>query len=273
MIRALVLGAVFVVALLAFAIARFPLSSALALSGAREQGLSYQGAYGTIWDGVLVGGAWGRQDLGVVTTRLHVRPLLSGVARLDVQATKGPWAAPNGSANGVARASVALSLNGRVSVRDVTATLDLARVPAVHRQIRDQGGLLSINVPELVIDPEAGCVSVAQGAFPTTVSIRVPTSSDVQLADFSSPIEVRCEGREIVVTMAQGITDSGQQTIAFVNARASVDPAGTAGVVVDVETGDPEFGAFAALMGFQPNDEGYTFQRETRFGGGRRSGG
>jgi len=82
--RAVVLlAAMFLLALTATVIVRFPLSLALTLLGIDAAGLTALRASGSVWDGRLERAAIGRRVIGDVTMGLEPGDLLAGRARLD----------------------------------------------------------------------------------------------------------------------------------------------------------------------------------------------
>lgn len=107
-----------VVAFAVFVLTTLPAS--IIASPLAKQGIVVSGVTGTVWNGAAQVVQSGSVDVGSVQWKLHVLPLLAGRAVADVKLDR---------VDGSAQGSVSATLSGRLSLRDVSASLPLAVLP------------------------------------------------------------------------------------------------------------------------------------------------
>lgn len=175
----------FVAGLVAFA----PLSAALKASGARQRGLSWAQAEGTVLSGRVVGLALRGVGYGDADLTFSPGGLLTGNLQYTVN-----WAGPQGAG----RAKVSAGSGGRVALRDFAVSLDLAQLEQAALWIRQSGGRLDLTGSSLRFGPQ-GCIS-AEGNARSDVLER---NQDI-LGPGWAPMqgELRCEAGTLVIPMA-----------------------------------------------------------------------
>lgn len=107
-----------VLAFVVFAISTLPAS--IIASPLAQQGVVVSGVTGTVWNGAAQVVQSGNVDVGSVQWKLHALPLLTGRAVADVNLER---------VDGSAQGNVSAAMSGRLSLRDVVASLPLAGLP------------------------------------------------------------------------------------------------------------------------------------------------
>lgn len=165
-----------------------PLSAALSASGVGARGLGWSGADGTILSGKLRGLTLNGQAYGDAKLDFAPGGLLSGTLQYTVD-----WEGPQGNGRG----KVALGPGSRITLRDYTLSLDLARLDQAALWIRQSGGRADLTGAVLRFGP-AGCLR-AEGVARSDVLER---NVDI-LGPGWSPMQgaLRCDGDALVIPM------------------------------------------------------------------------
>ncbi|MCG8440905.1 MAG: type II secretion system protein N [Caulobacterales bacterium] len=242
--RVALLTLLFIAAFLVFAVAEIPLQSALQLAGAREQGLSYVRADGTVWRGVVRGAAIPGQAIGDVSVRVSPAALLTGALRAETEI-----AGPAIQGGGQLRASA----GGAVSLTDLALDIDVGRLTRLHPRIRARGGAAVVRVGEIAFDRGGDCAR-ASGTLTSDLLTRASTDSPWSGPPLSGEVSCR-EGRLHLAL-------SGADADVAIDASASVDSAGRVRVFARVMTDDPQLRNLLPLMGFENGEEGFTYVRD-----------
>ncbi len=238
--RAALLIFVFALAFLAGAVARFPLSAALSLGGARAEGLDWRAAEGTVWSGRVRGLTVRDYPLGDASLSLSPLSLLTLSPAADV-ALAGP------EANG--RARIVLTPGGAARLSDGQASLRLSELTAIDARLRARGGSLTARDVEIAF--RDGRCTQARGALQTD-ALTYGFGGD-----WRGPVldgAMACDNG--VLVMALTGADEAQE----VEARAMLGR-GETRVEAAVRSDDPALARIAPLIGFTPYGEGWRYQR------------
>ncbi len=250
MIRGVVLSLAFIVTTLSVLIANAPLAAVLSFTDLTDRGVSYGGAYGTVWDGRVTAVSTPRQVIGDVRAKISPMDLLRGQLHADLR-MDGPALS--------ARAILAGSANGRIVAEQVTMLANLEHLQALHPRMRTPGARFEGQFDKLVWDQAEGCVE-ARGTLHTDALTQLPTRGS-----WTGPAlngTVTCDGSSIVFELA------GAQANFSVTAKAVVEPTGQSDIRVELETDIVEIVALALSFGFEENQGVYIFTRQAGIGAG-----
>ncbi len=120
--RLLLLGCVFVIALLGFLAATMPLGAAVRWAGLDDSRLTFEQAEGTVWKGRLTNAAYGATRLGDIDLAMRPFGLLTGRAVVD-------WTFVGQGVSG--RGTAARGFDGTVFLEDMILEGRLDRLPTI----------------------------------------------------------------------------------------------------------------------------------------------
>ena len=240
MTRWLVIAGASALAFVAALILWFPLSAALALTGARDQGLDWSRAAGTIWNGSIQDAELQRRRLGDIEVSLRFWPLLTGRVSLDAG-----LAAPGLFGSGV----ITLGPGDRLAVTGASLRADLARAEGIDPRLRGRPGSFTLDLDRVVFN-EAGCVEAAGQAWTDALTHGDPRA-DWRGPPLTGP--AACEGEDLVVRL-DGDDGEGEYRVL---ARMGADRALT--VTARVRSQERSLRAFLPLLGFQRDEDVYVY--------------
>lgn len=227
-------------ALLAFAAgaaARLPLSAALALSGARDAGLDWRAAEGTIWSGRVYGLGLHGYALGDAHAALAPLSLVTLSPRVTL-----------GLAGPEAEAQATVTLRpGYLSLRDGAARLRLAEMVAIDPRLRARGGTLTAEDVEIVMQ-DGRCVR-ASGALASD-ALTYGFGGDWRGPPLSGALS--CADGALAMHLA------GRDETQEIEAEALLG--GGYSVEARVHSQDPDLARIAPLIGFTEYGEGWRYQ-------------
>jgi hypothetical protein len=237
--RTFALIALFVAAFVLALAARIPLSAALMLSGAREAGLDWDAAEGTVWSGAVRGVRLYDYEIGDVRAALAPASLLAAAPRVALM-LEGPEAR--------AEAHVTLRPGGAIRIEGGSAVLALSELVAIDPRLRARGGTLDARGVAVTLR-DGRCAS-ASGRLATDAltygfggAWRGPALAGA----------IACEDGVLVMTLAGA--DEGER----VQARANLG-AGAYRVVALLDSSDPEVARLAPVIGFAETGEGWRYE-------------
>ena len=234
--------AIFVVSLVIALVATFPLSQALSMSGVTSRGLTYDQAYGTVWDGVLTGVKWINQPVGRVDIQTEAAAVLGGALKLRVNAS--------GRA-GMARANVALSADG-VTLSDGFADLNIQEIVYLDQRLRQTAATLNLSLSELSLRKDGTCRS-ADGGMQSDILEVIGRQWN-----WSGPPvvgQLACEGDDLKI-MVQNSGGSDQ-----LDAQSIIQPGGSNIVTATVTTRNPQLDPPLIGLGFENRDGVYHYRK------------
>lgn len=144
MSRRLYLPLIGITLFVVFSLARLPLSLVLSLSGAQEQGLTWSGVEGTLWDGTLSGVAFDGYPVGRVEQRTSLLALFSGRISSELRLS---GAALNGEGR------ITLS-PGKAVLRDTALLIDLGAYGIVDAFGASMRGMMRLETDRLALSAE-----------------------------------------------------------------------------------------------------------------------
>jgi hypothetical protein len=236
---------IFLVALGAFLVAGLPLSTALGMLEARERGLDYESASGTVWRGSIHGARLANQDVGEVDVALSSAGLARGVAELQFQS------------RGALRARGVLSagLGGAVELSDATLVADARDLGRLHPDLAARGGEFFVRLDEAAFDLRGGCAR-ASGVVQSDVLARGGGSTGWRGPALEGAIS--CTDGSLTVALSGAEEGTAVSIDAMLNARSGTR------VFADVSTENPEVAAALAYLGFVENESGFSYAYQSR---------
>ena len=242
--RALVLGVVFLFALLASVLARVPLAFVLEQAGLREAGVSWTRAEGTIWRGQIDNVAVGAQPIGDVFLKLRPAALLKGTLTYEAH-TQGH----------LGRASGKIMLGqGTIAAAGLEAEINAAQLVYAASGIRRAGGQINVRQANITLRNKS-----CQNASGTVTSDIVSNLAAVMINQTASDLAgaLSCAGPDLQLAM-QGSVGQGEPLQIVVNVALTDMP----GFNVNVHKVAPIFAVGLTQYGFEPEGDGYTFRRD-----------
>lgn len=232
-------------AALAFGMAsRVPLSFVMRNAGLADQGISWQQARGTIWNGQVTGLGYRGQSVGALDVKSSPISLLSGAISSDVK-----WVSQVGRARGK------LKLSGSsMNLSGFAAELDISRLNGVHPELRRIGGVLKLADVAASVDSAGTCRSASGAAQLDLVRrLGIQYGRDWPLLA-GAPA---CSDGDLELPLT-GDGPNGERFEITLRAR----PDGRTGMDVHVEHLDPQATAALAAMGFTNTGNGYTLSQD-----------
>lgn len=252
--RAALFILVFLIAFLATAAARLPLSVVWSLGEAEERGLSAAAVEGTIWNGQVKGLAVNGRPVGDVRVAGQASDLLAGKLGASVelfgqgQSAKG-W--------------VGAGADGRVIVRDARWTGDLSAQRGLDPRLANIGGRAILEIVAMEFDLAGGapqCVT-GEGAAWTDALTSTPEEWRWTGPALSGPLT--CSDGAVSVRL-----DGAQDGDVIAVAGALLADM-TTSVEASVETEHPRLSVMLPLLGFDVRDGAYVYERRAYVPGAR----
>ena len=233
------------VAALAFGImSRAPLSFVMRNAGLVDQGISWQQARGTIWNGQVTGLGYRGQSVGALDVKSSPLSLLSGTITSDVK-----WVSQVGRARGK------LKLSGSsVNLSGLSAELDISRLNGIHTELRRIGGVLKLSDASARVDSTGKCLA-ASGAAQLDLIRRLGIQYGRDWPMLAGA--PTCNDGDLELPLA-GDGPNGERFEITLRARSD----GRTGMDVHVEGLDSQATAALAAMGFTNTGNGYTLRQE-----------
>lgn len=241
--RGLVLVVVFAVSFVGFLAARAPLQPLVAAAPLAQNAITYERAYGTIWDGGVNGLRTQGQPVGDVTVQLRPLGLIRGEARADVRIS-------GDVVNG--RGQVSADLSRTVRIEDARVRVDLSQWGALHPRLRSPGASVFAQIDHLVAPVDRPCAT-AQGRLQSDALVDFRT--DIEWSGPPLEGDIQCQDGALNLTLA------GAQPGASINALAQIDADFAHTVRVELRTDDDQVGIFARSFGFEEAQGVYTYTR------------
>lgn len=242
--KRLTLILVFVAALVFGIMSGVPLSFVMRNAGLVDQGISWQQARGTIWNGQVTGLGYRGQSVGALDVKSSPLSLLTGAIASDVK-----WVGQVGRARGK------LKLSGSsMNLSGFAAELDISRLNGVHPELRRIGGALKLADVTASVDSAGMCRS-ASGAAQLDIVRRLGIQYGRDWPMLTGA--PTCSGGNLELPLA-GDGPNGERFEIIFRAR----PDGRTGMDVHVEGLDSQATAALAAMGFTNTGNGYTLNQE-----------
>lgn len=233
------IGALFALAFVLFAVARFPMSAALRMAGLEEAGIRYSQAQGTIWGGAVSGARWRGYRLDRLNVGLSAGSLLLGKVKIR-------WAAEAPGLLG--SGTLARGPGGMIAVRNTTVRADLSSLPTIAKT----SGTLTVDIAEVALAPDSCRAAEAEVVLDPVVHY----GSDQAWQSPPLTGAGRCDGDALLIPLAG---TSGNETVE-IDMRLRGDLSYS--FDVRVKTQDQTLVQTMPFLGFTPN--GDTFRLEQR---------
>lgn len=238
--RAILLGVVFAVSLLAFLIAFLPLSVAMGLSRAKESGLDWSRATGTVWDGRLEDVSYQRRLVGDLALGLQPAPLLAG--RLSVDASlRGRGLMGEGVAQ--------IGPGDRLALYEARINTSLQHAEGLDPRLRGREGTLTLELERVGF--AGGECREAEGAAWTDALVHGDRRADWTGPPLEGP--AACDGADLVVRLA------GEDASGEYRAEARLGPRTPFRVTASVRSAGPDLRSFLTLLGFRRDGDVYAY--------------
>ncbi|MGH1420317.1 MAG: type II secretion system protein N [Hyphomonas sp.] len=237
----------FVAALLIGLASRVPLSFIMRNSGATAQGLSWQQARGTIWNGQITGLGLKGNALGAIDMKLSPLKLITGSApsRFD-------WISDQGRARG----DIAISRKN-IRLNNTDVNLFVGTMSGLHPEIQKLGGALSLKNLQATFDLSGTCKN-ASGDAQTDILQRLGTQYGRNWPNLTG--DVSCANGAFALPL-QGQGPAGETFRISIN----VTPTGTIEQTIEVEGLDGQASIALQSMGFTPSGKGFVLHQVTTF--------
>lgn len=241
--RKLLLLLIFIVALIAAAVAFTPLGFVLSQSGLDRAGIGWAKVDGSISNGRISGLYIQNQPVGDVTLKLRPMSLLSLSPTYDVQ-----WGGAGGRGTGVVKLT-----RSAVDASELRAQQDISSIEALIAPVRAIGGSVRVSDGAVKVT-RAGCES-ASGSVSTDALTRVAEQYGKTVSALDGSIS--CDAGRFLLAMT-GQSDAADQVT--IDAEASL--LGAAKVDVRVETQDGQIIFALNQIGFVAQDGAWVYSRE-----------
>lgn len=228
----------FVVALLCGLIGLVPLSFAMKQAGLAGQGIGWQQARGTIWDGQVTGLTWQGEPVGSVDLDFEMLRALSGKP-----AHKAVW---TGRA-GTGRAEISAGADG-LRMSDVTLNLPLNEEAGLDPQLASLGGSARLKEGELRFKGR-NCAE-ASGKVSTDILRLAAARYDYDWPVLTGPL--RCENG-VLTALFEGTADDGT--------HFEVTAGFQAGLVANVSGAPDEVRELLLGLGFRRDGDRLQYSR------------
>lgn len=242
--KRLALIIVFVIALVFGLCSGIPLSYAMRNAGLVQQGIGWQQARGTIWDGQITGLSYRGKAAGAVDINSSPLSLFRGGIASDVH-----WIGQAGRA----RLQMIVSLS-RVNISGLSADVDISRFDGIHNELRRIGGALKISNATLRFDYAGRCIQ-ASGTAQLDLVRRLGAQYGRDWPMLSGT--PACVDDAIQIPLA-GDGANGERFEVTLRTL----PDGRTGMDVHVEGLDAQATAALATVGFTKSGNGYTLRQE-----------
>ena len=235
---------VFLISLIAFLIAGFPLSKALEWSGASKRGLTYQSAYGTIWSGSLTGVNVLGQPVGRVTLDTNAISLLAGHIKASIVVS---------GQVGEASGQIQLGLD-HLTVRNFIADIDVQSLVYLDPRLRQTPSTLNTSTRVLKISYTGACLEGAaavQSDLLTSIGRQWRWEGPLLLGDLS------CNSGALDVAIQN---DGGADSI---SAILSVPDIQSYSIRADVQTGNQDVIQALIALGFNRENNRFVYRKSS----------
>ncbi len=226
---------------------KIPLSFVMRNSGATSQGLSWQQARGTIWDGQVTGLGMNGNPLGAIDMSLSPWKFITGGAPSHFD-----WISEQGRARG----DIAISKNS-IRLKNTDMNLFVGTMSGLHPELQKLGGALSLKNVDAAAELSGACKS-ASGAAQTDILQRLGTQYGR-----SWPIlkgEISCANGDLILPLS-GEGEAGERF----NISIIASPTGTIDQTIEVEGLDGQVSVALQSMGFTPSGKGFALHQVTTF--------
>ena len=225
----------------AMVIARAPLSAMLALAGAKDAGLSYSSAEGTIWNGRLRDVSIDRRPIGDVAVGMELFPLLTGRLSADVDA-RGPGLDADGK--------VSLGLGGTARLTAARIEADMGVLGRGEFLGTPAAGLIRAEIEELVLT-RSGCRGASGDIWTDALAVAARAYDAVEI-----PLQgaLSCEKGVLAAPL------SGTQEGESVWIDIMVQPDLRYGVTASIASQSPSLNEALAFLGFEPSERGLSYE-------------
>lgn len=237
----------FIGALLIGVASRVPLSFVMRNSGATSQGLSWQQARGTIWDGQVTGIGLNGQALGAIDLKLSPLKLFSGRS-----SSKFDWISERGRARG----NITVGKN-QIKLNETDVNLYVSTMSGLHPEIQKLGGALSLKNIQASAKLSGEC-QTASGSAQTDILQRLGTQYGRNWPILTG--DISCANGALILPLT-GEGSAGERFNITINAS----PTGTIDQLIEVEGLDGQASVALQGMGFKPSGKGFALHQVTTF--------
>ena len=235
---------IFLLSLIAFLIAGFPLSKALEWSGATKRGLTYQSAYGTIWSGSLTGVNVLGQPVGHVTLDTNALSLLTGQIKASIVIS-----------GQVGEASGQVQLGpDHLTVRNFLADINVQSLVYLDPRLRQTPSTLNTSTRVLRLSFTGACLegeAAMQSDLLTSVGRQWRWEGPLLVGDLS------CNSGALDVSIQN---DGGPDKI---NANLSVPDIQSYSIRADVQTGNQDVIQALIALGFNKENNRFVYRKSS----------
>ncbi|RAN33121.1 type II secretion system protein N [Hyphomonas pacifica] len=218
----------FAVSILAGLVAFAPLSFVMRYSGLSSQGIGWQQARGSVWNGQLTGLVWKGHSIGAVN--LEAQPTLLFKAAPWHEAI---WSGPAGQGRAF------IGFKGRaLDAQGVSASLYVDRFVGLDPSLSNLGSTVRLSSVRLMMDGER--CKLASGIVTTDLARLAAVAYDRDWPILSGPLS--CEQGELTARMS-GQADDGATIV--------LDAKLSSGVRLEIEPADEDLRGVLKLAGFK----------------------
>ena len=235
---------VFVIALVFGLCSGIPLSYAMRNGGLVQQGIGWQQARGTIWDGQVTGLSYRGKQAGAVDIKSSPLSLFRGAVTSDMN-----WIGQTGRA----RVHMVTSLSS-VELSGLGADIDISRLDGIHNELRRIGGALKISNAMLRFDHAGRCIE-ASGTAQLDLVRRLGGQYGRDWPMLSGTPACVDDAIQLPLT---GDGPNGEHFELTLRTL----PDGRTGMDVHIEGLDAQATAALATVGFTKSGNGYTLRQE-----------
>lgn len=245
--RVVALSLLFVFVLVGALIVTMPLSFVLDRTPAKQLGVNWASAAGTIYSGTVYGVSTGPQSIGDVSVKLDPIGLIRGRVDYDVN-----WSGSPGSGT----ASLSVGRNS-IALSDLNAVVDIEPLVGLANELRRIGGSASVRSGGIVFADNA-CVEAA-GQVSTNMLARAATSYGQSGGELAG--QMSCDGSMLSIPLS-GVLSEGDT----VDAEIRVGLSEPSSFSSDVQTTNPELSALLTFRGFERVGDRFSYNRSIQIG-------
>lgn len=209
MLRIVIFVVLGVAALVAGAVAFFPMSMAAEMASRQMPGFKYAEASGSVWDGKLSSVSFSDQAIGDLTVKANLFDLLTGKAAGMLGLVREGFAGQADLAYGLT--------NGLLDIKNLKIDGEVAMVPGMPEPVARADGKFTLQIKELKFNHSA--CETAAGEVWTDALTHVNVQGWVG-PELRGPVS--CQGGALQV-LASGKAATGEDVLASLNVSAGLD--------------------------------------------------